>query len=57
MQLLLIFFDDKGNYKLAKNLETAYKSSLPNQFEKDFIETDRKVKQDLDNIISSLKLD
>ena len=37
------FFDDKGNYKLAKNLETAYKSSLPNQFEKDFIETDRKV--------------
>ena len=37
------FFDENGNYKLAKNLETAYKSSLPNQFEKDFIETDRKV--------------
>ena len=37
------FFDENGNYKLAKFLERAYKSSLPNQFEKDFIETDRKV--------------
>ena len=37
------FFDESGNYKLAPKLESAYKSSLPNKFEKDFIETDRKV--------------
>ncbi len=37
------FFDENGNYKLAPKLESAYKSSLPNKFEKDFIETDRKV--------------
>ncbi|MEC7877191.1 MAG: cytochrome c biogenesis protein CcsA [Bacteroidota bacterium] len=37
------FFDNKGNYKISQYLEKAYKSSLPNQFEKDFIETDRKV--------------
>ena len=32
-----------SNYKISQYLEQAYKSSLPNQFEKDFIETDRKV--------------
>ncbi len=37
------FFDDKGNYKLSKYLETAYKAANPNSFEKDFIETDKKV--------------
>jgi len=37
------FFDEKGNYKIAKQLERSYKSVLPNAFEKDFIETDRKV--------------
>tara|TARA_B100001173_G_scaffold130501_2_gene113237 strand:+ start:1999 stop:5082 length:3084 start_codon:yes stop_codon:yes gene_type:complete len=37
------FFDRQGNYKISTNLENAYKSSLPNQFEKDFIESDRKV--------------
>ena len=37
------FFDRLGNYKISTNLENAYKSSLPNQFEKDFIESDRKV--------------
>ncbi len=37
------FFDGKGNYKISKFLEKAYKSPLPNQFEKDFIETDRRV--------------
>lgn len=37
------FFDKKGNYKIAKQLEKSYKSALPNAFEKDFIETDRKV--------------
>ena len=37
------FFDTQGNYKLAPYLEGAYKSPTPNQFQKDFIETDRKV--------------
>ncbi|WP_281299206.1 cytochrome c biogenesis protein [Flavobacterium limnophilum] len=37
------FFDNTGNYKLSPYLETAYKSANPNQFEKDFIETDKKV--------------
>ncbi|SHG20985.1 cytochrome c-type biogenesis protein CcsB [Flavobacterium micromati] len=37
------FFDEKGNYKLSKYLEEAFKAANPNQFEKDFIETDKKV--------------
>ena len=37
------FFDEKGNYKLTPYIEEAYKASLPDQFQKDFIETDRKV--------------
>jgi cytochrome c-type biogenesis protein CcsB len=37
------FFDDKGNYKLSPYIEEAYKASIPDQFQKDFIETDRKV--------------
>ena len=37
------FFDKNGNYKLASQLESSYKSSLPNQFQKDFIELDRRV--------------
>jgi cytochrome c-type biogenesis protein CcsB len=37
------FFDARGNYKLAPMLEAAYKAATPNQFQKDFIETDRKV--------------
>jgi cytochrome c-type biogenesis protein CcsB len=37
------FFDSKGNYKLTKYLEEAFKAANPNQFEKDFIETDKKV--------------
>ena len=37
------FFDNQGNYKLLPYLENAYKSANPNQFEKDFIETDKKV--------------
>jgi cytochrome c-type biogenesis protein CcsB len=37
------FFDSDGNYKIAPYLESAYKASTPNQFQKDFIETDRKV--------------
>jgi cytochrome c-type biogenesis protein CcsB len=37
------FFDNKGNYKLSPYLDEAYKNANPNQFEKDFIETDKKV--------------
>ncbi|MBW4361559.1 cytochrome c biogenesis protein CcsA [Flavobacterium taihuense] len=37
------FFDEKGNYKLLPYLDAAYKAGNPNQFEKDFIETDKKV--------------
>ena len=37
------FFDERGNYKLSPHLEEAYKAALPDQFQKDFIETDRKV--------------
>ncbi len=37
------FFDEKGNYKLTPYLDEAYKAVIPNQFQKDFIETDKKV--------------
>jgi cytochrome c-type biogenesis protein CcsB len=37
------FFDAKGNYKLSPYLDEAYKAAVPDQFQKDFIETDRKV--------------
>lgn len=37
------FFDERGNYKLSKYLEEAYKTANPNQFEKDFVETDKKI--------------
>lgn len=37
------FFDEQGNYKLAPYLDAAYKAANPNQFEKDFVETDKKV--------------
>ena len=37
------FFDETGSYKLSPYLESAYQSAVPNQFQKDFIETDRKV--------------
>ena len=40
---LLSFFDTQGNYKLATPLEEAYRAAVPNQFQKDFIELDRKV--------------
>ena len=41
--MLINFFDEKGNYKLEPFLEQAYKEAIPNQFQKDFIETDKKV--------------
>ena len=40
---LLSFFDSEGNYKLSPQLEAAYRASVPNQFQKDFIELDRRV--------------
>ncbi len=42
------FFDEKGNYKLSKYLETASRTANPDSFEKDFVETDKKV-----NLMSS----
>jgi cytochrome c-type biogenesis protein CcsB len=39
----IAFFDETGNYKLASYLDAAYKAANPNQFEKDFIETDKRV--------------
>ncbi|MCB9426928.1 MAG: cytochrome c biogenesis protein CcsA [Flavobacteriales bacterium] len=40
---LLAFFDERGQYKLEKLLEQAHQAPVPNQFQKDFIETDKKV--------------
>ncbi|NUY79792.1 cytochrome c biogenesis protein CcsA [Flavobacterium sp. MAH-1] len=37
------FFDNQGNYKLSPYLDEAYRAALPSQFQKDFIEADRKV--------------
>ena len=37
------FFDERGNYKLSPYLDEAYKAANPNQFEKDFVEADKKV--------------
>jgi cytochrome c-type biogenesis protein CcsB len=40
---LVSFFDAQGNYKIASQLEQAYRVAVPNQFQKDFIELDRRV--------------
>jgi len=40
---LITFFDENGGYKLDKYLDEAYREAIPNQFQKDFIETDKKV--------------
>ncbi len=37
------FFNERGNYKLNPYLEDAYRAKVPNQFQKDFMETDKKV--------------
>ncbi|MBZ9627637.1 cytochrome c biogenesis protein CcsA [Psychroflexus sp. CAK1W] len=37
------FFSMDGQYKLGKYLDDAYKASVPNQFQKDFIKADEKV--------------
>jgi cytochrome c-type biogenesis protein CcsB len=39
----IAFFDEKGNYKLSPYLDDAYKAANPNNFEKGFIDTDKKV--------------
>ena len=40
---LVSFFDNKGNYKISSQLEGAYLASVPNQYQKDFIEVDKRV--------------
>ncbi len=40
---LISFFDAIGVYKLSSQLESAYRASVPNQFQKDFIEVDKRV--------------
>lgn len=40
---LIDFFDERGNYKLSKQLDEAYKEAVPNQFQTDFIEADKRV--------------
>ncbi|CAM3947392.1 cytochrome c biogenesis protein CcsA [Flavobacterium jumunjinense] len=40
---LISFFDEEGGYKLAPYLEGAYSAAVPNSFQKDFIETDKKI--------------
>ncbi|MEZ4787726.1 MAG: cytochrome c biogenesis protein CcsA [Flavobacterium haoranii] len=40
---LIDFFDEKGNYKLASFLDEAYKTNMPNNFQKDYKETDKRV--------------
>ncbi len=40
---LLSFFDAEGKYKIATQLEEAYRAAVPNQFQKDFIEIDKRV--------------
>ena len=40
---LISFFDQEGNYKIATQLEEAYRAGIPNQFQKDFIEVDKRV--------------
>ena len=40
---LIDFFDVKGNYKLSKYMEDATKAQVQNNFQKDFVDADRKV--------------
>ena len=37
------FFDAQGNYKLSGILDKAYREPVPNQFQKDFMDIDRKI--------------
>ena len=40
---MVSFFDNQGNYKISSQLEGAYRAAVPNQFQKDFIEVDKRV--------------
>jgi len=40
---LISFFDQEGNYKIATQMEEAYRAAIPNQFNKDFIEVDKRI--------------
>ena len=40
---MVSFFDQQGNYKISSHLEEAYRAAVPNQFQKDFIEVDKRV--------------
>lgn len=48
------FFDSNGQYKLAHQAKDSYRSLLPNQYEKDFIETDKRVNIFYNIIIGSV---
>lgn len=37
------FFDERGSYKLSGLLEEAYRKPVPNKFEKDFINIDKRI--------------
>ncbi|OYQ37252.1 cytochrome C biogenesis protein [Flavobacterium cyanobacteriorum] len=37
------FFDKAGNYKLGRLLEEAYREPVPNQFQKDFMDIDKRI--------------
>lgn len=37
------FFDERGNYKLSPYLDGAYKAANPDQFQKDFMEADKRI--------------
>ncbi|WP_417352060.1 cytochrome c biogenesis protein CcsA [Flavobacterium alkalisoli] len=37
------FFDQQGNYKLSKTLERAYRETVPNQFDKDYMDIDKRI--------------
>ncbi|MDT8346223.1 MAG: cytochrome c biogenesis protein CcsA, partial [Flavobacteriaceae bacterium] len=39
----VLFFDEKGNYKLAPYLQEAYAADVPNQFQKDFKDIDQRL--------------
>lgn len=41
---MIHFFDAQGNYKIEQQIGEAYKEAVPNQFQKDFIEADKKVR-------------
>ncbi|WP_166536141.1 cytochrome c biogenesis protein CcsA [Flavobacterium ichthyis] len=37
------FFDNEGNYKLSPYLEEAYKAAIPNKYQTEFMDADKKV--------------